>query len=269
MSDSTSDRPSSRPCIVLISTDPARSKNPDLTREKVGLYVEAVERHGGDPVVVDLSMPEAARTALFREMAGLFLTGGADIDPSLYGEPVAGSADVDVERDRLELAAWKAAESRGAPVLGICRGLQAINVFAGGSLVQDLPDHAGTPYGDGAAETHNMEIDPSSRLARSIAAAAPEGLAATDEEDSTIELTVNTFHHQAVVPSRLARGLRAVGWAASSQGRIIEAAESRDDRWIVGVQCHPERTDSTPSEFEGLFEAFVHACRDAAEETVA
>jgi putative glutamine amidotransferase len=268
MPDPTPDRPSRRPCIVITSADPAHSKHPELTREKVGLYVSAVERHGGDPVVVDSTMPEADRAALLGEMAGLLLTGGADIDPALYGEAAAGSEDVDAERDHLELAAWKAATTRAVPVLGICRGLQAINVFAGGSLVQDLPDHAGISYGDGPAAKHNMEIDPSSRLARALAAAAPDGLAATDEDDSSIELTVNTFHHQAVVESRLAPGLRAVGWATSSQGRIIEAAESRDGRWIVGVQCHPERTDSTPDEFEGLFESFVHACRDTAAEPV-
>jgi putative glutamine amidotransferase len=217
---------------------------------------------------MDSSLPDRRRREILAQMSGLFLTGGADIDPSLYGEETDGSEDADRARDELELSAWRAAEERNLPVLGVCRGLQAINVFAGGSLIQDLPDHGGTPYGDGAAQTHNMVIDPDSRLGRAIAQAAPEGLAATDEDDASIELTVNTFHHQAVSQSRLAPGLRAVGWAGSSQGRIVEAAESRDGRWIVGVQCHPERTESTPSEFEGLFEAFVRAARETAEPVI-
>jgi gamma-glutamyl-gamma-aminobutyrate hydrolase PuuD len=139
-----------------------------------------------------------------------------------------------------------------------------INVFAGGSLLQNVPSHAGTPYGEGSAHTHNMEIDPNSRLGRALAEGSPEGLATTDEDDATIELTVNTYHHQAVDHSHLAPGLRAVGWAASEAGRLVEGLESRDGRWIVAVQCHPERTESTPDEFEGLWEAFVRAAREAA-----
>ena len=96
-----------------------------------------------------------------------------------------------------------------------------------------------------------MEIDPDSRLGRALAEGSSEGLAAIDEDDATIELTVNTFHHQAVDHSRLAPGLRAVGWAHSEVGRLVEALESRDDRWVVAVQCHPERTDSTPERVRG------------------
>ena len=150
------------------------------------------------------------------------------------------------------------------PVFGICRGLQAINVFSGGSLLQDVPSHAGIPYGQGPAHVHNMEIDPDSRLARALAEGSPEGLATTDADDDTIELVVNTYHHQAVVHDRLAPGLRAVGWAASEAGRLVEALESCDGRWIVAVQCHPERTESTPDEFEGVWAPFVRAARDAA-----
>ncbi len=94
--------------------------------------------------------------------------------------------------------------------------------------------------------------------------ALTEGLATTDEDDATIELTVNTYHHQAVDHTRLAPGLRAVGWAASGAGRLVEALESRDGRWVVAVQCHPERTESTPDEFDGVWEAFVRAAREFA-----
>jgi putative glutamine amidotransferase len=260
--------PSKPPRIVVIVADAATSTNPDLTRRKIELYADGVRRHGGEPVTVSTATAPDQRDRALGEMAGLVLTGGPDLDPALYHEPLAGATDLDTRRDELEQIAWREAERRSVPVFGICRGLQAINVFSGGSLIQDVPSHAGTPYGDGPAHTHDLEIDPNSRLARALAAGAPEGLAATDEDDDSIELTVNTFHHQAVDHDRLATGLRAVGWSSSEAGRLVEALESRDDRWIVGVQCHPERTDSTPDEFEGLWDAFVRAAREAQAEPV-
>lgn len=259
-------QPASAIPIVLVVADPARSKDPALTTRKNELYAERVRRHGGEAVMVSVATPAPERDRLLAEMSGLVLTGGADIDPELYHEPVAGATDIDPARDGLEETAWREADRRAIPVFGICRGLQAINVFSGGSLIQDVPSHAGTPYGAGPARTHNMEIDPDSRLARALAEGSPEGLAATDEDDSTIELTVNTYHHQAVDHTRLAPSLRPVGWAASEAGRLVEAFESRDGRWVVAVQCHPERTESTPDEFDGVWEAFVRAAREATAE---
>lgn len=261
--------PADSPLIVLAVADASASSDPELTRRKCELYADGIRRHGGNPVLVSAATPAAERDRLLGEMAGLLLTGGPDIDPALYHEPTAGAVEVNAARDALDQQAWRAAERRSVPVFGICRGLQAINVLSGGSLLQDVPSHAGTPYGKGPAKTHDMEIDPDSRLAKALAEGAPEGLAATDEDDSTIELVVNTYHHQAVDHAHLAPGLRAVGWAASEAGRLVEALESRDGRWIVGVQCHPERTESTPDEFEGLWEAFVRAAREAEAEPVA
>ena len=257
---------SNSPLIVITVANAAASADPALALRKSELYAAGITRHGGNAVLVDVSTPTAERDRLFGEMAGLLLTGGPDMDPALYREAAAGATDLDPARDSLDKAAWQAAQGRAVPVLGICRGLQAINVFSGGSLLQDVPDHAGTPYGQGAPHTHDMEIDPDSRLGRAVAEGAPEGLAASDEDDSTIELTVNTYHHQAVDRARLAPGLKAVGWAASKSGRLVEGLESRDDRWLVAVQCHPERTESTPDEFEGLWAVFVHAARDASAE---
>ena len=255
-----------KPLIVVAVADSARSKDPALTNRKNELYADGIRRHGGNPVLLSAATPQAERDRLLGAMAGLLLTGGADMDPVLYHEPAVGAVDVDPDRDELERAAWAEAERRSVPVFGICRGLQAINVFSGGRLLQDVPSHTGTPYGAGPAKTHDLEIDPNSRLARALASSAPEGLATTDEDDDTIELTVNTYHHQAVDHAGLAPGLRAVGWAASERGRLVEALESCDDRWLVAVQCHPERTESTPDQFEGVWEAFIHAARDASAE---
>lgn len=251
------------PLVAVVVADAAATANPDLTLRKSELYADGVRRHGGNPVLVSPATPPGERDRILAEMDGLLLSGGPDIDPALYHQPVAGAVDIDAARDALDQMAWQAAARRSVPVFGICRGLQAINVFSGGSLVQDVPDHAGISYGSGAAHTHNLEIDGESRFGRALAEGSEEGLATEDEDDDTAELTVNTFHHQAVDHAHLAPGLKAVGWAASGEGRLIEALESTGDRWIVGVQCHPERTDSTPDEFEGVWEAFVRAAREA------
>ena len=251
------------PSIVLVVADPVRSSNPILTLRKNLLYSDGIKRHGGDPVLISAATPAPERDRALDQMVGLVLTGGQDIDPALYHEPAAGATETDPARDSLEQLAWAQAERRTVPVFGICRGRQAINVFRGGTLLQDVPSHAGIPFGEGPARTHNMEIDPDSRLARALSQGDPDGLATTDEDDETIELVVNTFHHQAVNQTTLGGGLRAVGWATSEVGRLVEALETRDDHWVVAVQCHPERTDSTPTEFEGLWEAFVRAAREA------
>jgi putative glutamine amidotransferase len=251
------------PSIVLVVADPAGSSDPARTLRKNKLYADGVARHGGEPALISVATPAPERDRALSRMAGLLLTGGHDIDPALYHEPVAGATEMDPARDSLEQLAWSEAERRSVPVFGICRGLQAINVFRGGTLLQDVPSHAGIPFGEGPARTHNMEIDPDSRLARALAQGDPEGLATTDEDDDTIELVVNTFHHQAVNQATLGGGLRAVGWATSEVGRLVEALETRDDHWVVAVQCHPERTDSTPDEFEGLWGAFVRAARES------
>ena len=254
-----SERAADLPLIVITVTDPAASDDPTLAAYKNGLYAAAIERHGGGPQLLHAGISPAERDRLLAAMDGLLLAGGADIDPALYGDTVAGALEIDKARDEMELAAWREAERRALPVLGICRGLQAINVFSGGKLLQDVPDHAGTPYGQGPAHTHDLEIEPSSRLGRAVAGASPDGVAGGDPEDSALQLQVNTFHHQAVGQNALAPGLRSSAWAYSESGRIVEGLESRDGRWIVGLQCHPERRESTPDELEGVWADFIEA----------
>jgi putative glutamine amidotransferase len=253
------DRDVFSPLIVITVPDPARAHDPALADHKNELYANQVERHGGTPALLNVATPPPERDRLLAAMDGLLLTGGGDIDPSLYGEPVAGAIGIDPERDAMELAAWREAERRSLPVFGICRGFQAVNVFSGGKLLQDVPGHAGTPYGSGPAHTHDLEIDPASRLGRAIAGAAPDGLAAGDPDDSALQMQVNSFHHQAVDAAGLAPSLRSNAWAYCDVGRIVEGAESRDGRWIMGLQCHPERTDSTPEELDGVWTDFVLA----------
>jgi gamma-glutamyl-gamma-aminobutyrate hydrolase PuuD len=185
-------------------------------------------------------------------MDGLLLSGGADLHPALYGQPVAGSRDIEPGRDALELAAWRAAAQRGRPVLGICRGIQAINVFAGGGLIQDLDGHGSPAYGSGPANRHPMRVDRASRLARVLRPTAP----------GDFVVQVNTYHHQGFSRDQLAPGLAVAGTATHPAGEIVEAVESAGQgQLILGIQCHPERTESTPPEFARLFAFFVDAAR--------
>ena len=239
------------PRILVTVTVPGRHPDPDLATRKNRLYADAVERHGGVPIVIDGSSDSAERAAAFASMEGLLLTGGADIDPARYGASNQGSIDIEPERDELEAAAWVAAEARGLPVLGICRGFQTMNVFAGGTLLQEVGGHAGPGWTSGPARIHPLRLDGDGRLAALV---APNGAG---------DVPVNTYHHQAVRAADLAPGLVATGWAASEAGDLVEAFERPGSRFVVGVQCHPERTESTPAGFEALWQAFVEACRPA------
>jgi putative glutamine amidotransferase len=241
----------SSPRVVVTVAAPSGQGDPELARRKNDLYAEAVRRHGGEPILLDAATTADDRERAIASMDGLLLSGGADIDPGRYGRPNQGSVSVERERDALEAAAFAAAEERGLPVLGICRGLQALNVFMGGRLLQDVPGHAGAGWGKGPTLTHPLRVAPGSRLARI--------LFPTNVRGGVLE--VNTFHHQAVRREDLAPGLVASATASSASGELIEGIETRSGRFVLGIQCHPERQESTPEAFERVFAVFVDACR--------
>jgi putative glutamine amidotransferase len=235
----------SAPRIVVTLAVAADHAQPDLAARRNDLYVAALARHGADPVPLDARTPAAIRDDAFRTMDGLLLSGGADVHPRRYGQPIDGSKDIEADRDQFEAMAWEAARSRQVPVLGICRGIQAINVFSGGSILQHVDGHASPTWSTGPATTHPLRLVPGTRLATLL------GPSET--------LDVNAYHHQGIRAGDLAPGLRAAAWADSAAGPLVEGLEGTDDQFIVGVQCHPERTESTPAEFERLFAAFVEA----------
>jgi putative glutamine amidotransferase len=243
------------PRIVVTVMVAADQDEPDLAARKNELYAAGVRRHGGIPVVVDATATSAERAAAFGSMDGLLLTGGTDIHPSRYGQVHAGSHTAEIDRDALEAEAWEAAAGRGVPVLGICRGFQAINVFSGGTLLQHVDGHAGPRWGHAPAATHPIRVEDGSLLGALL---APANVADGGEDPP---LLVNSYHHQGVRDADVAPGLRPTAWAESPAGDLVEAFESSDGRFVVGVQCHPERTESTPPAFERLWAAFVEACR--------
>jgi putative glutamine amidotransferase len=236
----------SRPRIVVTLHGPEQAAREEPTWATFDNYLEAVRRAGGVPIPLGPESDPAARNAAFASMDGLLLPGGVDLEPSLYGQSVHPAVQVEPARDDLELAAWHVARERGVPVLGICRGFQAINVFLGGTLVQHLEGHDDTTS---APTGHPLHLDPTSRLAGILG-----------ESDPLTFAEVNSYHHQAVRPEDLAPGLRATGTAPHEDGLLVEALESEDaDDWLVGVQCHPERAELIGPEFERLWRAFVDA----------
>jgi putative glutamine amidotransferase len=234
------------PRIVVTLAAAGSHARPEYARQRNDLYLAAVARHGAQPIPLDATFSTQERDAALSTMDGLLLSGGADVNPSRYGQPNVGSREIEDDRDELEAAAWQAARARGVPVLGICRGLQAINVFSGGSILQHVEGHAGAGWGSGRPATHPLQLVPGTRLAELLG-----------DGDPLATLEVNAYHHQGIRSSDLAPGLRAAAWADSSAGPLVEGLESETDQFVVGVQCHPERVDSTPESFERLFAAFV------------
>jgi putative glutamine amidotransferase len=212
-------------------------------------YVEGVAEAGGVPVVLPPVVGSRGAEALLDGMDGLLLSGGSDLDPVYYGEEPVPELGVTVpERDAFEMALLERALRRQIPILGICRGMQILNVALGGTLYQDLPsqmDHMvllghrqQTPKWQ---PTHEVEVDGGSKVAEIM---------------GTDELKVNSYHHQAI--KDLASGLTAV---ARSPDEVIEAVEWNDlsKRWLVGVQWHVEAMRDAGPEHRRLFEAHVCA----------
>lgn len=215
-------------------------------------YVAALESARLVPLVTPPLHDDSYAESLVRQIGGLVLTGGADIDPACYGmppHPKLGATSA--ERDSWELALVRSAARVALPVLAICRGIQVLNVALGGTLIQDLPSSNATilpsdinhdPDLPRSNRSHAVEIDSNSRTARAV---------------GVTQLRVNSVHHQAV--DRVAGSLRVV---ATAPDGTIEAVESAPDSgwWCVGVQWHPEElTDSPESGATSLFAAFADA----------
>ena len=209
-------------------------------------YIRALLRAGGVPQILSPLMGAQLAGAALDGCDGLLLSGGEDIDPSWYGaEASALLISPSQERDLFELALFAVARQRGLPILGICRGLQLINVALGGTLFQDLPSERSgsvehSPSGARTARSHRVRLEPGSRAAAALEATA---------------ITVNSFHHQAI--RDLAPGLVASGWTDDG---VIETAESGPGAtWILGVQWHPEEMHADRQAPEhGLFTALVN-----------
>ena len=176
---------------------------------------------------------------------GILLPGSSsDIDPARYGvEPHPRLGKLLPERDALDFSLLEYAERAQLPVLGICFGVQSLNVFRGGTLVQDIPSIVAAPL---PHEDHGEPQQPARHLVRLGRGSLLARLAGKDAVD------VNSFHHQAV--ERVGRNLNTV---ATSPDGVIEAVEDSSGRFIVGVQWHPERGFRDDEFSQALFQAFM------------
>ncbi|MGZ8706070.1 MAG: gamma-glutamyl-gamma-aminobutyrate hydrolase family protein [Gaiellaceae bacterium] len=201
-------------------------------------YVRAVERAGGRPLLVPPSDDGIDET--LDAVDGLIFSGGSDMDPEFYGEEAHPETfGIHAERDRAEVGLLTAALERDMPVLGICRGIQVLNVARGGVLHQHLPElvgHEGHKHDPpGVFSDHEVEIEPETKLAGILGARAP----------------VKSHHHQGL--ERLGEGWRA---SAHADDGTVEAIEDPSHRFALGVLWHPEAGDDLK-----LFEALVEEAR--------
>jgi putative glutamine amidotransferase len=213
-------------------------------------YFHAAVRGGGVPVMIPLLAddPDTLR-CLYERLDGVLLPGGVDVSPEAFGEaPHPKLGRVDPDRDAVELALAKWSLEDGKPLLGLCRGLQVINVALGGSLHQDLEaqfphgikhDYFPTAGYQRDYLAHEVELTAGSRLARVFAAR---------------KVAVNSMHHQGI--RDLGQDLVATGYAPDG---LIEAIEVRDPQFVVGVQWHPEALDDKDPRTGLLFRDFTAA----------
>jgi putative glutamine amidotransferase len=246
-----------RPLIGVTTSEVRKAETVEPTPEgepphhemALGLtYLRAIEAAGGLPVVIPPLDLDAIEPLLDR-VSGICLSGGPDIDPRAYGaEPDEHLGPTWEALDRFELAIAGRADAREIPLLAICRGMQALNVVRGGSLIQHLPAQGGDVAHrqriPGDQGSHAVRIDPASRLA---------GVVETDATE------VNSFHHQAI--DRLGEGLVATAWAEDGN---VEAIEDPARGFLLGVQWHAELMTGRDEE-RRLFRSFVEAAAGVGE----
>jgi putative glutamine amidotransferase len=211
-------------------------------------YIRAIEELGGVPLVLPLHADRTTRRHILQNLDGLLITGsGPDLPPSLYGERQRYPFKiVSQRRASFELDMVRLAKQADLPLLGICGGMQTMNVACGGSLLQDIPSQVSTPIQHrqrtpAAHLSHSVKVAPGSLLRRIVRSAS---------------MRVNSSHHQSVntvAPSLIA--------SAEASDGIVEAIESPTHRFFLGIQWHPEFLFDRYPLHRRLFEAFLRASR--------
>lgn len=210
-------------------------------------YLAAVEAGGGIPLLIHLTRDQEVLDAHLRLCDGLLFCGGGDIAPRHYGqEPHPLLGEIEELRDDVEIPLARRAAAEGMPLLGICRGVQLLNVALGGTLYQDI----GAELPGSFEHRESALREDRDYLAHPVALDGDSWLA---HQLGALEITANTLHHQAL--RDIAPGLRVVGRAPDG---VIEAVEGTGANFIVGVQCHPEELwMQAETRWSRLFEGFI------------
>lgn len=206
-------------------------------------YISSVLDSGGTPVIIPVIKDIKSIDAIVDTIDGLILSGGHDISPRFYGEePKIKLGEIFPDRDQFEFELLKKAKEKKIPILGICRGCQIINVFHGGTIYQDLSYRTGDTIKHWQSHspemvTHTVELEMNSLL---------------NNIWNVNEIWVNSFHHQTIkeVPDNFAVSAR-------SKDGVIEAIESLDDSFLIGIQWHPEMLSNSTKEMAKLFETLI------------
>lgn len=229
-----------RPIIGIVSRYAIDQKRYNLPEE----YTHAVQRNGGTPFIIP-PMYDLDQDQVLDHVDGVIIGGGPDVDPILYGEePIPGQGDIGPLRDVFEMEFLKKVLAKNKPFLGISRGLQAINVAAGGTLIQDIPSQVEnclkhSQEAEVWHPTHHVTIEKGSKAYDIF---------------GTEKILTNSFHHQACKTP--APGFKATGWTDDG---VIHIIEKEDAVWNLNVQFHPERIDQPY--MNNLFKSFIAACK--------
>lgn len=237
--------------VIGITCGEIHNKDQSWTAPTYGqtrTYVNAIIAAGGTPILLPLTSDAGILDQLLSLCDGMMFAGGNDLHPSLYNqEPHQKTVDFSELRDDTESVLVQRALARTLPILGICRGMQLINVHLGGDLYQDIPTELPSAVDHDASNklktlvdlTHELRLEAGSQLADILGGTS---------------IGANAHHHQAI--KNVGRGVRAVAWAADD---IIEAIELPDYPFAVGVQAHPESLTKVEPRWANLFTAFVAA----------
>ncbi len=234
-----------KPTIIVAGHLEKHAKSTPIYGAKEA-YIKAITRAGGLPLIVAPNLPEGNIQELIELGDGFLLCGGGDVEPSRYGAASCGRlSGVDLPRDQFEIDLIQALVQADKPFLGICRGVQVLNVALGGTLICDIASqlpqagkHDYYPDYPRDLVVHELSIAPKSLLAEAL---------------GVIEIGANSIHHQAL--DKLGEGLLV---NARSNDQVIEGVELPSKRFILGVQWHPECMPESP-QMQHLFEAFIHA----------
>jgi putative glutamine amidotransferase len=234
--------------IPRIAMPVPNSKDSNYDMRALPQYEHAIREAGGDPVIIDVNATSNEIAQKAKTCDGVLLPGSpADVDPEKYNATRhPRTADPDILRDNTDELLLQDAYNMRKPIFGICYGMQSLNVWRGGTLVQHLESAVNHEAGRSVTEAHSIEVHPLSTLGKLLG--KPGGNAAT--------ITVNSSHHQSV--NVLGDGLRLV--AVSPRDDVKEAIEgTADTHFVLCVQWHPERTYEVDPVSRAIFRAFVRA----------